>query len=109
MSEEFERLVTVAENCAQECEGCATACLSEKDVAAMLDCIRLDRDCADLCRLVATFAARHSRFTTLAAHVLASVCQACAEECSRHEMGHCQACAGACRSCVAACSALANA
>ncbi len=108
MSEEFDRLVTVAENCAEECERCATACLSEPDVAAMIDCIKLDRDCADLCRLVAAFAARDSRFASSLANLLSIVCQACADECSRHEMRHCQVCAGACRSCAAACAVAAN-
>ena len=105
MSEQLDRLVTVAENCAEECERCATLCLSEKDVAAMVDCVRFDRDCADLCRLVAAFAARDSPFTTLAASVLASVCKRCADECSRHDVAHCQVCAGACRSCASECAA----
>ncbi len=104
MSQEFNQLISVAENCAEECERCATACLAERDVAAMVDCITLDRDCADLCRVVATLAARNSRFATLVASVLATVCHACAEECSLHDMKHCKVCAGACRSCAAACA-----
>ena len=105
MSEQFDRLVTVSENCAEECERCSTACLSENGVAALVDCVKLGRDCADLCRLVAAFAARDSRFTTLAANVLAAVCKRCADECSRHDMSYCQVCAGACRSCASECAA----
>lgn len=39
--------------CVAACEYCATACLGEDDIAMMVPCIRLDRDCADICRLTA--------------------------------------------------------
>ena len=35
--------------CLVACEACSDACLSGNDVAMMLACIRLDRDCADAC------------------------------------------------------------
>ena len=39
--------------CVAACEYCATACLGEDDIAMMVPCIRLDRDCADICHLTA--------------------------------------------------------
>jgi hypothetical protein len=105
MEQEHANLVTLAGKCAEACELCAAGCLAESDVAAMVNCIRLDRDCADLCRLVAAFAARGSSYTTLLSAILADVCKACGAECAKHPMDHCKVCAGACRSCEAACGA----
>ncbi|QIX60079.1 four-helix bundle copper-binding protein [Hymenobacter sp. BT18] len=89
--------------CAAACEQCATACLQEEHVHMMVPCIRLDRDCADICRLTAAFIARGSDH---AKHVLKEcieICQKCADECGQHQHDHCQQCAEACRACVAAC------
>ena len=49
--ERYTDCIKECDACAATCEHCATACLSEADVKAMADCIRLDRDCADICRL----------------------------------------------------------
>ena len=103
MQQEHANLATVAAKCAEACELCATACLAEDELKALANCITPDRDCADSCRLVATFAVRGSSFTTLLSAVLADLCKACCAECSKHPMAHCRVCAGACRSCEAAC------
>ncbi|RPD48021.1 four-helix bundle copper-binding protein [Hymenobacter sediminis] len=89
--------------CVVACELCADACLHEENVQMMVPCIRLDRDCADICRLTAAFIARGSDH---ARHVLKEcieICQKCAEECGHHEHDHCQQCAAACRACAEAC------
>jgi hypothetical protein len=39
----------------------------------------------------------------------AEVCQACADECGRHDVDHCQQCAEACRLCAAECRKMATA
>lgn len=104
-----ERLIESAEECAAACELCATACLSEGDVQKMAACIRLDRDCADLCRLVAILAQRESPFMSALTAIVAEACDACAGECERHEMEHCKACAKACRECARHCRAKAAA
>ncbi len=46
--------------CITACETCAMLCLQEEDVKMMERCIRLDRDCADICSLTAQFVARES-------------------------------------------------
>ena len=48
--------------CAQECEHCADACLGEPDVKRMAECIRLDRDCAQMCWTAAALVSRGSHF-----------------------------------------------
>jgi len=104
MHDQNSDLVTVASKCAAACEHCATSCLGSNDVQAMTDCITLDRDCADLCRLVAALASRGSRFTDSLREVLVLVCKACGDECSKHDMDHCRECAAACRACEQVCS-----
>jgi len=108
MHQQNETLISAAEQCAKACEHCATACLGEHDIAKMVDCIKLDRDCADLCRAIAALAERDSSFTSEFARAVASICKACGDECSRHAMmEHCRKCAEACRRCEQACSSLA--
>ena len=89
--------------CIAACEMCATACPQEDDVQMMVPCIRLDRDCADICRLTAAFIARGSDH---ARHVLKEcieICRKCGEECGQHQHDHCQQCAAACQACLEAC------
>lgn len=103
-----------AARCAQACAACADACLAEPDVAGLVQCIRLDLDCADLCGAMATMGLRRAGGTaaTLATlrglvDLCVDACRACAEECERHaeRHEHCRACAAQCRQCADACSA----
>jgi Domain of Unknown Function (DUF326) len=93
--------------CADACDACSTACLQEPDVGMMARCIALDIDCASLCRLAAAFMARGSDFATALCRTCAQVCEACGDECAKHEASHCQACAKACRQCAEACRRMA--
>jgi hypothetical protein len=47
--QQYQSCIEACVACAQECEHCANACLQEKDVAKIAECIRLDRDCAEIC------------------------------------------------------------
>ena len=93
--------------CADACDRCSTACLQEQDVAKMSRCIKLDIDCAAICRLAAAFMARGSEFASPLCRECATICKACAEECSRHPQSHCQACAAACARCADECARMA--
>jgi hypothetical protein len=92
--------------CAQACHHCAAACLREPDPKAMARCIALDMDCAALCELAVGTMARQSEFAGRVCALCADACQACGDECGRHDMDHCQACAAACRRCAEACRAM---
>jgi hypothetical protein len=70
-------------------------------------CIKLDRDCADICRLAAAYMARDSAFALSICQLCAQICDACGRECAKHEKDHCQACAAACRACAEACRKMA--
>ncbi len=98
-----QQVLDALARCIAACEMCATACLHEDDIKMMVPCIRLDRDCADICRLTHAFIARGSDH---AQHVLKEcieICQKCADECGQHQHEHCKQCAEACRACVEAC------
>lgn len=95
--------------CAQECEHCADACLKEDDLRSLAECIRLDRDCAEVCWLAAAFMSRGSPFIEDICRVCAEICGACAEECSHHDHDHCRRCAEACHECAEECRQMARA
>ena len=72
----------------------------EPDVKKVALCIALDRDCADI-RCVATrFMARGSGYSIQLCALCAVVCQACRDECKKHQNEHCQNSADACRQMV---------
>ncbi|MEO7497649.1 MAG: four-helix bundle copper-binding protein, partial [Massilia sp.] len=94
--------------CADTCDRCAASCLQEQDVGMMAHCIALDMDCAQLCRLAASYMARGSERAAAVCRACAEVCEACGEECGKHQMDHCQQCAQACRACAAECERMAG-
>lgn len=103
----YESCIAACDACAVACDHCSTACLSEANVAEMKDCIRLDIDCAAICRLASGAMARGSMQAPLICALCASICETCAAECSRHVHDHCKACAEACERCATACRAVA--
>lgn len=109
MHQRYLSCIQACSACAIACEHCAAACLKEPDLAHMASCIRLDHDCADLCRLAETLMVRDSALVAEICRLCAVACQACAEECSQHQHDHCQQCAQACQRCVEECEAVAQA
>lgn len=76
----------------------------------MVQCIRTDQLCGDVCDLTARTFTRRSELAEDVAVALLNLCvltcQACATECELHDHEHCRACAEACRVCEAACKQL---
>ncbi|GAA1771310.1 MULTISPECIES: four-helix bundle copper-binding protein [Streptomonospora] len=95
--------------CAQSCTACADACLGEADAAALVGCVRLNLDCADVCSAAERVLTRRTEPDPevhrglLEAAVLAT--GACARECERHSERHehCRLCADRCRLAEDAC------
>jgi hypothetical protein len=107
--EEYRSCIHACITCSIMCEHCATACLGEEDVKMLARCIRLDRDCADICRLAVALMARGSEFAPQVCGLCAEICSACADECAQHEhMDHCRECAEACRRCAEECRKMAS-
>jgi hypothetical protein len=70
----------------------------------MVDCISLDRDCADICRQAAILLQRDSKIGHQYLLLCEEICRICAEECSKHaQMNHCKLCAVICLKCADAC------
>ncbi len=109
ISEAARQCIQDCFECARACENCATACLGEDMVGMMVECIRADRDCADLCSLCARFLMRKSDLATELCRLCAMACDLCGEECASHEQDHCQLCAQACRQCAISCRKVAEA
>lgn len=107
--------IDAAAACAVTCTACASACLSEPDVAAMVTCVRDDLDCADLCGVTARHLARlNASDKQLTLSLLAAcieACVQCAASCGQHRdvHEHCRLCEAACQRCENACQALLDA
>ena len=103
------RAVEAAYACAATCRICADACLGEAMVADLVQCIRLNLDCADLCLAAGKLSTRRTgtdeALIILALQACAQACMLCADECERHaeEHEHCRICAEHCRRCEQAC------
>lgn len=89
--------------CQAMCNHCFNACLNEEDVKMMKDCIKLDKDCAEICSLAISSVASQSSFAKDVLQLCAAVCDRCAEECGKHDNSHCRDCAKACKECAEAC------
>jgi len=95
-------MIQVLHNCAAYCQRCANACLGEEDVKKMVNCIRNNRECAELCLTAASLLAMDASHAREVVQLCAKVCRACAEECGKHDDEHCKDCAKACRECAEA-------
>lgn len=105
---QFESCIEACNDCAISCDHCAAACLSEPNVQKMARCIKLDVDCAEICRLAVAYMSRGSELASTICGVCAEVCEACGEECAKHDAAHCQECADACRRAAEECRRMAG-
>jgi hypothetical protein len=103
------RCIEACYDCGQACRACADACLAETDRGALLQCIRLNLDCADICEATGALASRRTGSNEAILKTLietcALACRACRDECGKHagRHEHCEVCAEACRLCSKAC------
>lgn len=99
----YNECIKACLECIEACNNCFDSCLNEKEVASMVHCIRLDRECADICALAVKAMQTNSPFALQICQLCADICQACGEECGKHSHEHCQKCAAACFKCAEAC------
>lgn len=106
--EKHQQLIQILHECMAACNHCYDACLKEEDVKMMAECIRLDRECADMCAFLEQSLTRNSPFSADLAAVCAKICEACGNECQKHDHhDHCKECAEACFKCAEACKEVA--
>lgn len=102
--EKNKELISMLNECAVECNHCTSACLEEQDVKMLAKCIKIEIDCAEICRLATSFLARGSEHADHILKECAEICEACAKECEKHtHMEHCKKCAEVCHKCAEAC------
>ncbi len=99
----YKKCIEACLNSASLCHHCASSCLKEEDVKMMASCIQLDMECAALCYASAQLMSLGSAKAMSLCKLCAETCEACADECSKHDNEHCQACAAACRKCAEEC------
>ena len=81
-------------------------------VAELVRCIRLNLDCADVCRATSQVLTRQTATEPALwrdlVNACSTACVVCAEECERHAdmHEHCRICAEHCRECVQVCDSL---
>jgi hypothetical protein len=104
----------------QACFGCAQACtadvdadLAERRIHEMIRCIRLCRDCADVCLATGGILSRPTAFDPASARAAlqacVQACNVCGDEChehAKHGFAHCGTCMEACRRCEQACNTI---
>jgi hypothetical protein len=67
------------------CNHCASSCTQEEDVKMMAACIQLDMECSAICYAAAQLMSLGSNKAKDVCRICAEICQACANECSKHE------------------------
>ena len=99
-------------DCAQACATDADADLAEENLAEMVKCIRLCRDCTDVCTATLGVVSRQTAYDPAITRPLleacVATCKSCGDECARHapHYAHCRVCEQACRRCEQACREL---
>ena len=104
MKNQQSKLLEILAECAAACNNCLTACLAEQDVKNMMECIKLNMDCAQICQVTTSFISRNSDHAKHLMKECTEICNKCAEECAKHKATHCQECAEVCRKCAEACN-----
>jgi len=124
MHQDNREMTKQIKDCIAACEACARICgechddmigMSHEghagDMDLMARCIRLCRECADICHLSAAWMSRLSPFSEAVCRLCAEICDTCAEACEQHAPEHalCGPCAKECRRCAEACRHMAGA
>lgn len=81
MQQTIEACIT----CMEACNHCFTKCLEESAHHDLSGCIRLDRECADICALAAKAMQTDSPFLKEICALCADICEACGTECEKHD------------------------
>jgi hypothetical protein len=102
----YQSCIDACYSCVAAGNYCASACLQEKNQEDFSICIRLDLECASICKSAAELMSLGSNYANAVCQVCADICLACAEECEKHDREHCRKCAEACRLCAEECASM---
>lgn len=98
-----KKLIHALGTCVDSCHYCANACLNENHVQQMVDCMRANHVCAEVCSALHQLLLMNYDDVTELVEYCIKVCNDCAVECEKHAHEHCQKCAVACRECIVLC------
>jgi hypothetical protein len=105
----YQSCIDACLRCAAICNHCASSCTKEDDVKMMADCIQLDMECAAMCYAAAQLMSLGSDRAMDVCRICAEMCEACGEECGKHQNEHCQECARMCQQCAEECRHMSSA
>ncbi len=108
VNQQYQDCIQACLECIEACNVCFDSCLKEDNVKMMAECNRLDRECAEICGMAVTAMQTGSRFVNQICGLCADICDACGNECNKHEHDHCQKCAEACFKCAEECRKMAS-
>jgi hypothetical protein len=100
-SQNYQEIIQDLLDCALTSEQCVVSCLSDSYPQKMDRCIKLARDCKDVCGLLAKFLSRNSALAPQMVVVCEELCRLCAFECQKNaQLKHCKDCADSCNRCA---------
>jgi len=107
VQEQYEQLLEVAHECMVACNYSYDQSFKKGDVQMLANCIQLNRECADICSYLEQAISRGSAYVLELATLSATICEACAEECEKHNDDYHQQCAIASTNCAKVCRSIA--
>lgn len=102
-----QSLLQMVQHCEATCENTEFAVLQMCGAANRTEQLRLLRDCADICTLMAKYLARCSHFSRNLAALCAHICEICGNHCLQHPDEVSQRCGQTCLHCAQQCRAFA--
>ncbi|MDK8193170.1 four-helix bundle copper-binding protein [Paenibacillus sp. UMB7766-LJ446] len=105
--QKYKECIEECLKCMVACNHCYVSCLDEEHIGMLKECIRLDRECADICEFAAHAMSINSKYVKAICLACADACEACGNECKKHDHAHCQQCAEACFACAKMCREMA--
>ena len=110
MEEKMDRCLESCAECSKVCMKMVMHCLEKGGEHADPAHIRLLLDCAEICKVAASFMARGSDFANQLCELCAEICDKCADSCEKladdEDMKHC---AEVCRKCAEECRKMVSA
>ena len=100
---QYKLCIEACLRCAAVCNHCAASCAKDEKANMMGRCIQLNMECAAICYAAAELMSVGSDKIKEICSLCAIMCDACAEECNKHENAHCRECAEICTKCADEC------
>jgi hypothetical protein len=102
--EKFQSCIDTCLECANQCDYCILECLKEENIKVLVQCIRLNRECAQMCLNTARTMTLGSEHYWDVCKVCADYCDRCVIECEKRTyMDCCRLCVEICKRCADEC------